>query len=160
MLRSRRLFSAFLVLSLMSQLAVAKNNLGDWNNVRILEVGTKIVVKTKAGEKYEGDLKSAGADSLSVAVNVSQAMRQVIEIRRDEVKEVKTRLSRIASTAVGAGVGLGVGLGLGALVDLKDKYGEDPGLGKAIFGSLGFLIGSAAGRGLPQFLGRKVYEAP
>jgi hypothetical protein len=143
----------------MSQLAVAGSNLSDWNNVRILEVGTTIIVRTKAGERYEGDLKSVKVDSLSLMVNVSRLMRQVIEVRRDEVREVKTRLSRMASSAIGASIGLGVGIGIGAIVDLRDKYGEDPGLGKGIFGSLGLLAGSVAGRELPLF-GKKVYQSP
>lgn len=158
MLKSTRLLSAFIALSLISQLAIAKDNLSDWNNVRILDVGTSITVKTKTGEKYEGDLKSVKADSLTVVVDVSRAMRQVIEIRRDEVKEVKTRLSHLATTAVGAGVGLGIGVGLGAVVDSKDKYGEDPGLGKFALGFLGLLFGSIVGTGLS--LGKKIYQAP
>ncbi|HEX8091623.1 MAG TPA: hypothetical protein VF762_22410, partial [Blastocatellia bacterium] len=72
--------------------------------MRILEAGTTVVVKTKTGEKYEGNLKSVKADSLSVVVDVSRVVRQVIEIRRDEVREIKTKLSRVASTAIGAGV--------------------------------------------------------
>jgi small nuclear ribonucleoprotein (snRNP)-like protein len=158
MLKGRRLFSAFIVLSLVCRVAVAGNNLGDWNNVRILEAGATVVVKTKAGEKYEGNLKSVKSDSLSVVVDVSRVVRQVIEIRRDEVKEVRTKLPRAASAAIGAGLGLGLGVGLGAIADSRDKYGEDPGLGKAVFGSLGLLLGSLAGTAMS--FGKKVYEAP
>jgi small nuclear ribonucleoprotein (snRNP)-like protein len=159
MLKSRKLLSAFIALSLLSQVAFAKNNLSDWNNVRILDIGTTIVVKTKAGERYEGRLKKVEADSLAVVVEVSRAMRRVIDIRRDEVKQIRTKLSRTASVVVGTAVGVGVGITLGAIADSKDRYGEDPGLGKSVGALLGLLFGSIAGTGL-SLSGRKVYEAP
>src|SRR6267378_1570434 len=138
----RRIVSALLAIFLLSDFALAKTNNNDWNNVRILEPGSTIVVKTKQGEKYEGTFKVATVDSLSVVVTVPQVMRRVIDLRRDEIKEVRTKLSRFTSTAIGAGVGLGVGIGLGAIADSKDKYGEDPGLGKLLFGFTGVLLGS------------------
>lgn len=155
----RRSVSALLAIFLLSEFALAKTNTNDWNNVRILEPGSTIVVKTKQGEKYEGTLDVATVNSLSVVVTVPRVMRRVIDLRRDEIKEVRTKLSRFASTAIGAGVGLGVGIGLGAIADSKDKYGEDPGLGKLTFGFTGVLLGSVLG-GAFGFGGKKIYEAP
>jgi hypothetical protein len=86
-------------------------------------------------------------------------MRQVIKVPRDDVKEVRAKLPRIASSAIGAGIGLGIGIGLGQKIDAKDKYGEDPGLGKAVMGFLGFIFGAALGQGI-GFGKKKVYEAP
>jgi hypothetical protein len=137
----------------------AKTNLHDWNNVRILELGTTIVVKTKQGEKYEGTLDSADDDSLSIFVSVPRVMRQLIKLRKDEIREVRKKLSRVVSGAIGAGIGLGIGIGLGQIADSKDKYGEDPGLGKAVGGLLGVLFGAVIGAGT-GFGTRKVYEAP
>ena len=154
----RKLISALLVILLSSEIGLAKTNINDWNNVRIIDRGATIVVKTKQGEKYEGTLDAATASSLSIAVNIPRVMRKVIDLRKDEIKEVRTRLPRIATTAIGAGIGLGVGIGVGAIADSKDKAGEDPGLGKFIFGFLGVLWGSIAG-GLFGF-GKKIYEAP
>ena len=57
MLHSRALVSSLLVLCLVAPLALAKQNLNEWDNVRILEASTYIVVKTKAGEQYEGKFK-------------------------------------------------------------------------------------------------------
>lgn len=159
MRNGQRSVSALLVVLLLSQISPAKNNVNDWNNVRLLDIGATIVVKTKQGEKYEGKLELATVNSLSIAVTVPRVMRQVIDLRKDEIKEVRTKLSRGASTAIGAAVGLGVGIGLGQIADSKDKYGEDPGLGKFVGGLLGVLWG-AVGGAVIGFGSKKVYEAP
>lgn len=155
----QRSFSVLLVILLFTQITFAKTDIHDWKNVRILELGSTIVVKTKMGERYEGTLDHAGLDSISIVVNVPRVMRQVIKVPRDDVKEVRAKLTRIASSAIGAGIGLGVGIGLGQIIDAKDKYGEDPGLGKAVMGFLGFIFGAALGPGI-GFGKKKVYEAP
>jgi hypothetical protein len=158
MLKQRRFFSSLLILCLLSQFAIAKDNLSDWNNVRILEIGTTIVVKTKAGEKYEGDLKRTTANSLTIVIQNPYSTRQTIDLNKDEVKEIRTKLSRVTSTLIGTGVGTGVGVGIGAAFDARDRYGEDPGLGKIVFGFLGLVFGTAVGTRL-KLTGQKVYQA-
>jgi hypothetical protein len=150
-------FAVLLVTLFLSHLTFAKTNTHDWNNVRILDLGSRIVVKTKQGEKYEGTLDHAAVDSISIVVNVPRVLRQVIKVPKDEVKEVRAKQSRIVSGAIGGGVGLGVGLGLGQIIDSKDKYGEDPGLGKAVMGFLGLTFGAVIGS-QSGFGSRKVYE--
>ncbi|MFY9557384.1 MAG: hypothetical protein WAV47_21950 [Blastocatellia bacterium] len=150
---------ALLAMFLFSGVGFAKTNINDWNNVRIVEIGSTIVVKTKQGEKYEGRLDFAYVDSLSIVVNVPRVMRQIIKLRRDEIKEVRTKLPRAAGSAIGAGLGLGIGIGLGQIADSKDKYGEDPGLGKLTGGFIGVLFGSVLG-GEIGFGARKIYQAP
>jgi hypothetical protein len=159
MLIRKRSISVLLVVLLLSQISLARNNVNDWNNVRILDIGSTITVKTKQGEKYEGELDFATVNSISITVTVPRVLRQVISIRKDEVKEVHTKLSRGVSTAIGAGIGLGVGIGLGQIADSKDKYGEDPGLGKLVGGMLGILWGAVGGAAI-GFGSRKVYQAP
>lgn len=159
MKRCQRSFSVLFVILLSAQVALAKSDIHDWRNVRALELGSTIVVKTKQGEKYEGTLDYAAVDSISIVINVPRVIRQVIKLPRDDVKEVRAKLPRIASTLIGAGIGLGVGIGLGQIIDSKDKYGEDPGLGKAVMGFLGLTFGAALGHGI-GFGKRKVYEAP
>jgi hypothetical protein len=157
-MRNRQSPIAVLLLILfLPHLTFAKTNIHDWNNVRILDLGSRIVVKTKQGEKYEGTLDYAALDSISIVVNVPRVLRQVIRVPKDEVKEVRAKQSRIVSGAIGSGVGLGVGLGLGQIIDSKDKYGEDPGLGKAVMGFLGLTFGAVIGS-QSGFGSRKVYE--
>ncbi|MGA9768942.1 MAG: hypothetical protein WBV94_07875 [Blastocatellia bacterium] len=158
MMKQQRIFSSLLVLCLLSPFAVAGNNLSDWNNVRILEIGTRVVVKTKAGEKYEGDLKRATADSMTIVIQDPYSTRQTIDLKKDEVKEIRTKLSRIASTLIGTGAGLGAGVAIGASFDAKYKSSEDPGLGKIVFGFLGLVFGTAVGTRL-KFNGKKIYQA-
>jgi hypothetical protein len=158
MLKQKKIFSSLLILCLFSQFAIAGDNLSDWNNVRILETGTAIVVKTKAGEKYECVLKSTTSDSLTIVLNSGQATRKLIDLRKDEVKEVRRKLSRVTSTLIGTGIGTGIGIALGDPLDAKDKYGEDPGLAKAVFGFLGMVFGTAVGTRL-RFTGKRVYQA-
>src|SRR5262247_3358117 len=130
-----RNISVLIVVCLLSQSVVAKTKqVNDWNNVRILEIGSFIVVKTKRGEHFEGKFEMATVSTLSIAVDVSTAMRRVIDLPKDDVKEVRKRMPRAASAALGTAVGLGAGIGIGAIVDSKDKYHEDPGLGKFVFG--------------------------
>jgi len=155
----RRSFAVLIAVCMLSELAIAKTNINDWNNVRILEIGSTIVVKTKQGEKYEGKLDLATIDSLSIVVTLPHGMRQVINLRRDEIKEVRSKLPRFVSGAIGAGIGLGVGIGLGQIADSKDKLGEDPGLGKFVGGLLGTLFGAVIG-GRVGFGSKKIYEAP
>jgi hypothetical protein len=104
-------------------------------------------------------LEFAYVDSLSIVVTVPRAMRQIIKLGRDEIKEVRAKLSRVRSGAIGAVIGLGVGIGLGQIADSKDKYGEDPGLGKFVGGLFGALFGAAIG-GRVGLGTRKIYEAP
>lgn len=155
----QRPVSVLLVILLFAQITFAKTDIHDWRNVRILELGSTIVVKTKRGEKYEGTLDYAALDSITIVINVPRVMRQVVKLPRDDVKEVRAKLPRIASSVIGAGIGLGVGIGLGQIIDSKDKYGEDPGLGKTVMGFLGLTLGAALGHGI-GFGRKKVYEAP
>ena len=153
-----RSLSVLLVVLLSSDLASARTDIHEWRNVRILEIGSTIVVKTKQGERYEGTLDYAALDSIAIVVNVPRVMRQVIKVPKDDVKEVRAKMSRIASGAIGGGIGLGIGLGLGQIIDSKDRYGEDPGLGKTVMGFLGLSFGALIGREV-GFGKKKVYEA-
>jgi hypothetical protein len=158
MLIHQRSVSALLIILLLSEVSLAKD-VHDWNNVRILDIGSTIEVKTKSGEKYEGKIDFAAPDSLSIVVKVPRVMQQIIKLRRDEIKEVRTKISRGVSTALGAGMGLAIGIGLGQIADSKPGYNEDPGAGKLVGGILGFFLGVAAGAAL-GFISKKVYEAP
>jgi len=159
MQKFQRPLSALLVVLCLSQISLAKNNVHDWNNVRIIDIGSTIVVKTKQGEKYEGRLDFAAVDSLSIVVKVPRVMQQIIKLHRDEIKEVRTKISRNVSTALGAGIGLGIGIGLGQIADSKPGYNEDPGAGKLAGGIVGFFLGVAAGAAI-GFGSKKIYEAP
>jgi len=136
----------------------AKTNLSDWSNVRKLSIGSKIVIATRMGERFGGELKYVDDDSLILLVRMSPPVRQAVEIRREDVAEVRKPKSRALSTALGLGIGLGVGIGIGSIVDARSTSQEDPGLGKLIFGLLGASSGTAVGSAF-QLKGKKIYVA-
>ena len=155
---SQRIIASLLAVFLVCGSVQAKPNLADWSNVLKLSVGSKVLVSTKKGEVFEGELRQVDNDMMTLLVRISQSSRQAIEIRREDVTQVRKPKNRLLSAVLGAGIGLGVGIAIGAGVDARSS-GEDPGLGKMIFGSLGALSGMAVGTALP-LKGKKIYVAP
>ncbi len=153
-----RLMSGCLILCLLSSSGLAKSNLNDWHQVRILEVGTEIGVKTKQGEKYNGYLRRATADALEMLVTHRRAPSRTLTLQKDEVQEVRKRGSRVTSGIVGGAIGTGIGLAIGLPLDLNQKSNEDRGLLTAVAVLFGALFGALIGVNNP-FKGRKVYVA-
>jgi small nuclear ribonucleoprotein (snRNP)-like protein len=155
---SHKIIASLLTVILISVSVQAKTSLSDWGKVQKLSLGSKIAVSTKKGERFEGELKYVDSDTLTLLVRMSRSARQAVEIRREDVSEVRKPKSRLLSTVLGAGIGLGVGIAVGAGVDARSS-GEDPGLGKLLFGFLGVLGGTTVGGALPM-KGKKIYVAP
>jgi small nuclear ribonucleoprotein (snRNP)-like protein len=155
----RIVIAALLMVALMPLTVLAKTDLSDWNNVQRLKVGSTVIVSTKKGERFLGDVRHVDNDSLILLVKVSSVARQAFELRREDVAEVRKRRSRALMTALGVAIGLGVGIGIGAISDARHPYSDDPGIGKALFGGLGALGGIGLGAALP-LKGKKIYVAP
>lgn len=158
MILTRILASALLVLCLVPCSAQAKPNPSDWANVKRLKIGTSLQVSTKKGESFVGVLKHVDDDLLVLLVPVSQSSRMAVELQRDQVTKVSKKKSRGLSMILGTAIGLGVGIGIGAIVDSRSS-GEDPGLGKLVFGMLGAASGTGVG-GAFSIRGKTVYVAP
>ena len=155
----RGLSSLVLMFALLPASIQAKTNLSDWTNVRRVKTGTSIVVSTKMGDVYAGDLKQADDDSLVLLVRVSDVMRKAVELRKNDVYEVRRPKRRMKPLLIGAAIGAGAGIGVGAIYDASHPFSDDPGIGKALFGFLGGLMGTAAG-GAFSLKGKKIYVAP
>ncbi len=153
-----KVLSACLILCVLSSLVRAKGNLNDWNQVRILEIGASITVKTKQGEKYAGYVRKVAADSLELLAEFRRAPSQTITLQKDEVQEVRKRGSQVLSGITGGAIGAGVGLAIGLPIDRSQKSHEDRGLLTAIAVFFGALFGAAIGANNP-FKGKKVYVA-
>jgi hypothetical protein len=147
----------------------------DWAAAESLKWGATIRVATRTGERIEGYARAVSADTLKldatepgsgIVINFGRT------IARNDVEKLYTapltidrprRLSR-KELLLGSATGVAIGVGVGAIYDAKHPYSDDPGLGKAVFGLLGALMGPAvavAGRGLAR-LGHRpvlVYEA-
>ena len=156
---SYRIIASLLTLVLVCGSVQAKSNLADWGNVQKLSVGSNLLVATKKGEVFTGDLRQVDADTVTLLVRMSHSSRQAIEIRREDVSEVRKPRSHALMTALGLGRGLGVGIGIGAVYDSQHPFSDDPGIGKALYGGLGALVGTVGGRAIP-IKGKKVYVSP
>ncbi len=146
---------ALLTISLLSISVSAKTDLGNWNNVERLKTDSSILVETKRGEQFEGKLQSATGDSMSVRVRVSGSYTQVVEVRREDVSEVRRKLNPIIGGVIGAGIGLGISAALGAATNSRE---DGPLLG-IILAPIGILLGG--GIGVKAFKkGKRIYVAP
>src|SRR5437588_10722710 len=71
---NRVLSSLLLLFALLPTSIQAKTNLCDWTNVRRIKTGPSIVVSTKMGDVYAGDLKEDGDGSLVLLAGCSCAV--------------------------------------------------------------------------------------
>ena len=154
-----RCFVLWLVLALASQSSFAQAGLGDWQNVRNLAVDSNISVKTKAGEKYHGDLVNVTTDSLTLDSDERGFPGRVTrrrELRREDIQEVRF-LAAMASVLAGAAIGAGVGAGIGAGLESAAKSNEDRGLLTGVMAILGLVIGAGIARHYPFVKGKLIY---
>ena len=121
--------------------------------VERLKMDSSILVETKRGERFEGKLQSVTSDLMSVRVRVSGSYTQVVEVRREDVSEVRRKLNPIIGGVIGAGIGISAALG--AATNSRE---DGPLLGIAV-APLGILIGG--GVGAKAFKkGKRIYVAP
>jgi hypothetical protein len=148
-------------LALMCQSSFAQTSLGDWQSVRNLAADSNISVRTKAGEKFHGDLVNVTTDALTLDSDERGFPGRVTtrrELRRDQVQVV--RLVRpTASLLGGAAIGAGVGAGIGAGVESSSRSNEDRGLLTAVLAILGTAIGTGIAHHYPFIRGKKIYVA-
>jgi len=156
---TRIIVAALLIVAILITPVQAKPNLSDWNNVQNLKLGSNIAVSTKRGELFEGKLKHIDADSLLLLVQVSRSARQAIEVRREDVAQVRKAKRRGLSMALGFGIGLAAGIAFGAISEAQHPGNDDPGLAQLVGALLGAPVGLAVGTGMP-LKGKKVYVAP
>lgn len=57
MQKCQRSLSALLVVLCLSQISLAKNNVHDWNNVRVIDIGSTIVAKNKTGREVRRETR-------------------------------------------------------------------------------------------------------
>jgi hypothetical protein len=152
------LASAFAIaLALVTSTAAqTRQATGDWSAVQSLAPGTKIVVRTKDGDKLSGRFESADDQG----INFTRDGKRVT-LTRESVRNVKISRgrNRLKGALVGAGIGGGAGAGVGGFVVAHtDHFGGTPlGAGIGIGAGAGAAIGAAIGLGKNY---DTVYEAP
>ena len=161
MSKVRQTVSALLIITLLSCSAPGQGGKGSWNDVKRLKAGSRVLVRTRTGAVVKGDMRLATDERLFIEVETQSGVPQDVDFDRKDVTEVRSRGSRRngRNTLIGVAVGLGAGIAIGAGVDAAHKGGDDPGIGKFIFGMLGTTTGLAVGSAIPA--GDKVvYAAP
>ena len=153
----KKLFAVTLALWLMPLTLLAQKPSTDWNTIETLKPGAKLIVLTKNGREFEGEKRQSTDDTLFMATASRIRGPRTIDLRRDEIGEVRKKKRRWVFPLVGAAIGLGVGLGIGQSYDRRG--GDDPGLGKLLLGPLGALMGLAGGSFVPQNP-KTIYVAP
>lgn len=148
--------SLLLLLTLCSQTALAQGAAGGWVEVQRIKVDSKLTVRTKTGQKVEGRVKAVTPDSITLSL--SKGATKEIEIKRDEVAEIRRKSAARTATyaalfgglGVAAGYGIGYGVGEAAHAGYATEY---PGavIGAAVGIAVGAILGST---------GQVIYKAP
>jgi hypothetical protein len=153
------LASAFaLALALVAPTAAqARQATNAWSAVQSLAPGTKIVVRTKDGDKLSGRFESADDQGINFARDGKRVTLTRESIRRVQVNRGKDRLK---GALFGAGIGGGIGLGGGVAViglDPNRTLGNPIPAGIAVGAGAGAALGAAFGLGSKN---ETIYEAP
>lgn len=161
MLKLKKFLSALVIIALVSCTALAGGSLGDWSNVRKLKPGSMIVVGTRTGQFLRAEVMTVTDEKLFLEVRLANGDLQDVTLNKSDVTEVRRSVSGRGgiNPLLGAAIGLGVGVALGAGYDSTHKGGDDPGIGKFLFGLLGTVGGLAVGRAIPA-REKTIYVAP
>jgi hypothetical protein len=139
--------SLCLTLTLFNQSVLAQKVKDDWNSVQKIKQGSKLIIKTKTGQKYQGYLKTITDDSLSLSD--AKGAGQEVMIRRGEIAEIRkisgAQTAKMAALLGGLGFagGYGIGYGIGEAKDsrFRPEYATAA-VGAAAGAVLGAIIGS------------------
>jgi hypothetical protein len=148
--------AALLPLALAAPAAAQGRGTGEWSAVQALSSGTKIVVRTKDGDRLSGRFDSAN----DLLINFTHDGRKV-SLTRDSIQRVQINRgkSRLKGALVGAAIGGGAGAGAGGILVSKGDFlvGETIAATTFLGAGIGAGIGAALGMGNKN---ETVYEAP
>lgn len=129
----RSFFYALFALVLFSYTASGQSN--DWQAVRDLKPGTRVIVTETSGAETKGRIRAA--DDSSIEIERSGQRLQVVRSSVDRVYLAK-RGSVLKRALVGAAAGAGIGAAIGAGVTVATK-------GNGLAAAGGFLYGLPVG---------------
>jgi hypothetical protein len=162
MSKIKKALSALLIIALFSCTTLAGLKPDDWANVKKLKGGSRIVVETKTGRVIKGEVRVVTDDTLFLETTLPDGSMRDVALDKSDVMEVRRRGGRGAvglNPLLGAAIGLGVGVAIGAGSDNAHRGGDDPGIGKLLFGLLGTTTGLAVGSAIPA-KEKTIYVAP
>ena len=113
---------------------------GSWDAVKTIPSGDKVAVRLRSGQTLNGWMISASDTVLTL-----ERKKNTTDVNRGGVLRVYRVVEKSDSKGVLLGllIGTGVGVLLGALAEGDNN--EDPGMGAAVVGLFGALIGSGMG---------------
>lgn len=123
-----------------------QNVVGDWSTVTSLPAGTAVEVHRQNSGTVSGIIASASPTTLALTLKGGSATsidRQTITIvYRSKGRHI------VQGAAIGGVIGAGVGAGIGAASCGPNQFctrGQGAGVGLAVLGALGVLIGAVVG---------------
>jgi hypothetical protein len=135
----------------------------DWQGLRGLKHGTRILVEFKAGDPLEGKFMGVTGGTLNLSADGATYTLQQHEIRR--VYRLKGRWSRGKAAGVGAVIGMVAGtfVGAGVMIRNEREPGHVPSADDTGPLAAGASLGTLAGAGVGALLGgrrrgRLLYE--
>ena len=151
------LFRSVLALALaVPSTAQSSHATGGWAAVQSLAPGTKIVVRTKDGDKLSGRFESAA----DVGLNFTHDGKRVT-LTRDSVSRVQLDkgTSHLKGALIGLAIGAGAGAATGGIIVSKGDFNNEIMVGglTALGAGFGTGIGAALGMGNKN---ETIYEAP
>jgi hypothetical protein len=161
MSKMKKALNALLVIALLSCTTMAGTGPYDWANVKKLKAGSRVLVQTKTGRTIKGEVRLVTDETMFLETTLPDGNVWDVTLDKSDVLEVRRRggLGSGVNSLFGAAIGLGVGVAVGAGFDAAHKGGDDPGIGKFIFGLLGTTTGLAAGTAIPT-RDKTIYVAP
>ena len=136
-----------LVLLVNANLAIAQSvsdSPREWEAVKAIAPGEKLIVRLKDGRKVEGTVRSV-SDTL-LALNRGTSTN---DLNRDSISKVYRMVRRSAARSIGksAAMGAGIGFGIGAGVGIAGGTYEDLETAELVgfLGGFGALIGAGIG---------------
>jgi hypothetical protein len=127
----------------------------DWSAVQMLSPGTKIIVRTKDGDRLTGRFDSAS----DLLINFTDDGKKV-SLSRDSIRLVQLNRSksRLNGALLGAAIGGGAALAIGGWAYSQGDFHPSVVYGPGLLGAgIGAGIGGALGKGNKN---ETIYEAP
>jgi hypothetical protein len=138
----KKSLAAIALVSLIAGAALGQQNQGDWKKVK-KKIGSPVVVLTKSGQSFDGNLFEATDNSLKVRVQ-----GQTQEVKKDDVAEVRVKKKGGGNKAAWIGglaaAGFGIGAAIGKAANPYDDSGWGP-FGPIIGGAIGAAGGALTG---------------
>lgn len=167
---SQKLFAILVLIALVANPIFAQQptnqpnqNVKDWSNVASAKNAGEIVVKKKDGKTIRGSFGDSTIDNLSIIVTKKgffTSKQVLVTIPKDEVKEVRTKISKEKAMLIGALIGSGGGLATGAGIEGQSESSEDRGVLSVTFTFLGALMGAGVGSTVQALKkGKLIYQS-